>query len=124
MTGKVKITKIKVGELVRRLSAGQNSKSGNRSEKETDFIERCRDMTPEVLDQIAVVMREGKEADRLRAAGMILAYGWGRAPQTAALTDGEEATVNLFDPKKRQEIIDAAFERLRTCGAGTGQLRQ
>ena len=37
-------------------------------------------MTPEALDQIGIVLREGKEADRLKAAGIILAYGWGRAP--------------------------------------------
>jgi hypothetical protein len=91
--------------------------------KRFDLVKSCRDMTPEVLDQIGIVLREGKEAERLRAAGLILAYGWGKEPQTVSLNQGGEVDASLFDPEKRQEIIDAALERLRTSGAGTGQLR-
>ncbi|MDR3564777.1 MAG: hypothetical protein P4N59_25560 [Negativicutes bacterium] len=123
MTEKAKTSGEKTGRQ-ERSGPDRSGQATGKPEKGIDLVLRCREMTPEVLDQIATVLREGKEADRLRAAAMILAYGWGKEPQTVDLNHGGEAGSSLFDPEKRQEIIDAALERLRASGAGGGQLRR
>jgi hypothetical protein len=107
-----------------RFQANRSVNADDRTKEKFDLVRSCRALTPEVLAQIGIVLREGKEGDRLKAAGLILAYGWGRAPQTVNLNHSGEVGASLFDPEKRQEIIDAIFERLRASGAGTGQLRQ
>lgn len=89
-----------------------------------ELAERCREMTPEILAQVQEVLRSGKGAEVVRAAELLLAYGWGKAPQTVEMHHTGEVEANLFDPAKRQEIVDEAVKRLGTGGAGTGQLRE
>jgi hypothetical protein len=124
MMEKVKKIERRARDTDGRFKSDKGVNCDRRTKKRLDLGQNCRDMTPEALEQIGIVLREGKEADRLKAAGMILAYGWGRAPQTVNLNHSGEIGASLFDPEKRQAIIDAAIERLRAAGAGTGKLRE
>ena len=57
----------------------------------------CRDLTMECADVLTEIMRttKNKAADRIKAAEIILGYGWGKPKQQTELT-GKENGPLLF----------------------------
>ena len=91
-------------------------KSGNpsgRPKKIFVLAEKCREMTPKALDKIISVLDNGRPPEILKAAEIILSYGFGKAPQTVELHHSGEISHNLFDPAQRQALIDEYIRQNR-----------
>lgn len=56
--------------------------------KKKELTARCQDLTDECADTLAKILKSEKErtADRIKAAEIILAYGWGKPKQQAEIS--------------------------------------
>ena len=56
--------------------------------KQIELMTHCRDLTMECADVLTDIMRtaKNKAADRIKAAEIILGYGWGKPKQQTELT--------------------------------------
>ena len=60
---------------------GQSGNPSGRPKQNKDLVERCRDMTPKVLDTMQLILERGKAMERIKAGEIILAYGHGKPTQ-------------------------------------------
>lgn len=67
---------------------GKSGNPGGRPKKINELVDKCRDLTGECADVLTDIMRtaKNKAADRIKAAEIILGYGWGKPKQQTELT--------------------------------------
>lgn len=70
---------------------GQSGNPGGRTKGVSDLRELCRKFTPEGIDLLMDIARNGqKEAARVTAINSIIDRGYGKAPTTLADEDGND----------------------------------
>ena len=76
---------------------GQSGNPGGRPKKINELVDKCQDLTGECADVLANILKDEKErtTDRIKAAEIILAYGWGKPKQQTELT-GKDGGPLLF----------------------------
>lgn len=60
---------------------GQSGNPSGRPKKTIQLAEKCRDMSADALKQIMTILQTGKPSEQLKAAEIILAYGYGKPSQ-------------------------------------------
>ena len=85
---------------IRRQKRLANLKPGYKPpKKQIELMTHCRDLTTECADVLTEIMRaaKNKAADRIKAAEIILGYGWGKPKQQTEVTgtDGGEIVIKV-----------------------------
>ena len=79
----------KSSELVGKAKGFANLKPGYKPpKKKKELTVRCQDLTDECANTLAKILKNEKErtADRIKAAEIILAYGWGKPKQQTEIS--------------------------------------
>lgn len=100
---------------------GRSGNPGGRPTMPSELRVKCRDLTAKALETLEAAMTEGDStSSRVRAAEMILAYGWGRPAERVSIEAAEPA--RPFE-KLTTEQLAALADRVKTLQAFKATMR-
>lgn len=91
-----------------RFTSGKSGNPGGRPKKVVEIVAACREMSPSALSALETILKRGKAVDKIRAAEIIFAYGYGKPLQKQEISG----------PGGGALVINAVYGRGESDGAG------
>lgn len=110
---------------------GQGGNTGGVRTAWTYYEKRVRNLTPEILDRLVQILKEGKDKDALKAAEILLERAWGKAIEQVNVTGvgtqipiinisigGSTETVRTIDCNPQPKVVRIEHAETKTLPSG------
>ena len=110
-----------------RFKPGQGGNTGGIRTAWSFYEKRVKNLTPEILDRLVQILKEGKDKDALKAAELLLERAWGKAIEQVNVTGvgtqipiinisigGSTETVRTIDCNPQPKVVQIEHTETKT----------